>query len=793
MISKKKLIEVALPLEAINKASVRENFIYRGNPSAVHKWWAQRPLAAARAVIFAQLVDDPASHPNIFTTEDAQEQERQRLFRIIEDLVLWENTNNEDLLERARAEIRQSWQGVCADNANDPQVKELFDRQKLPPFNDPFAGGGSLPLEAQRLGLEAHASDLNPVAVLITRALVEIPFTFAGLAPVNPEARKEELSIGMKWAGTQGLADDVLYYGRWMRDEAAKRIGHLYPKYEVTPEMTKTRPDLKPLIGKKLSVIAWLWARTVLSPNPAYSKIEVPIAATFMLSTKVGKEVYVEPVMEDDSYRFTVRIGRPVNEEASKHGTKLSRGASFRCVMSGTPIGSEYIYAEAKAGRMSARLMAVVVESERGRVYLSPTSEDEAIARKARPTFKPDVPMPENPRSFSPPLYGLKTFGDIFLPRQLLAASTLADLVTEVRELVKRHGSTAGLPTDDVGIASGGRGVTAYADAIATLLAFAVDKTIEYGSTLVPWYSKEDRPKGVFARQAIPMVWDYAEVNPLSEIGGSFSASAKIVSGALGGCYAKGKPAFVSQLDAMSPNGTAGAIISTDPPYYDNVPYADLSDFFYVWLRRSLKSIYPELFGTVSIPKADELVAIPYRHGGKQQAEAFFLAGMTKAMHRLAENAHPAFPITIYYSFKQSETASGSGISSTGWETFLEAVIRAGFTITGTWPIRTERGARSVARNSNALASSIILVCRPGAANAPMATRREFLTTLKAELPLALTHLQRGNIAPVDLAQAAIGPGMAVYTRYSRVLDAAGKRVSVREALALINQTLERC
>src|SRR5208282_385901 len=317
MISKKKLIEVALPLEAINKASVRENFIYRGNPSAVHKWWAQRPLAAARAVIFAQLVDDPASHPNIFTTEDAQEQERQRLFRIIEDLVLWENTNNENLLERARAEIRQSWQGVCADNANDPQVKELFDRQKLPPFNDPFAGGGSLPLEAQRLGLEAHASDLNPVAVLITRALVEIPFTFAGLAPVNPEARKEELSIGMKWAGTQGLADDVLYYGRWMRDEAAKRIGHLYPKYEVTPEMTKTRPDLKPLIGKKLSVIAWLWARTVLSPNPAYSKIEVPIAATFMLSTKVGKEVYVEPVMENDSYRFTVRIGRPVNEEAS--------------------------------------------------------------------------------------------------------------------------------------------------------------------------------------------------------------------------------------------------------------------------------------------------------------------------------------------------------------------------------------------------------------------------------------------------------------------------------------------
>jgi putative DNA methylase len=715
----------------------------------------------------------------------------QRLFRIIEDLVLWENTNNEEVLERARVEIWQSWRAVCADDADNPKVKELFDKDKLPPFHDPFAGGGSLPMEAQRLGLESHASDLNPVAVLISKALVEIPYAFAGRAPVNPEARREKALIGVTWTGTQGLADDVLCYGRWMRDEAAKRVGRLYPKCPITPPMVKTRPDLGPMVGKELSVIAWLWARTVLSPNPAYSKIEVPMAATFMQSTKVGKEAYVEPVIEANGYRFRVRMGKPIDEEAAKRGTKLARGASFRCVMSGTPIGPDYIYAEAKAGRMGARLMAVVAESELGRVYLSPTAEDEATALRACPTFEPDVPMSDNPRSFSPPLYGLKTFGDIFSRRQLEALSTLADLVQEVRELVKRDGSASGLPTNDVGIAFGGRGATAYADALATLLAFAVDKTAEYGCTLVPWYAKEDRPKGIFARQAIPMVWDYAEVNPLSEIGGSFSASVKIVSGALGGCYAVGKPAFVSQQDAMSPNEIAGAVISTDPPYYDNVPYADLSDFFYVWLRRSLKPIYPELFATVSVPKADELVAIPYRHGGKHQAETFFLAGMAKAMHRLAERSHPAFPVVIYYAFKQSETASDSGTSSTGWETFLGAVIRAGFSITGTWPIRTERGARSVARNSNALASSIILVCRPRARTAPTATRREFLTALKAELPGALAHLQRGNIAPVDLAQAAIGPGMAVYTYYANVLDAEGKPLLVRDALALINQTLD--
>ncbi len=786
----KKLIEVALPLEAINKASVREAYIYRGNPSALHKWWAQRPLAAARAVIFAQMVDDPSSHPDIFRTEKAQEKERQRLFGIIEDLVQWENTTNEKVLQQARDEIWQSWRAACAENVDHPRAKELFDRHKLPPFDDPFAGGGALPLEAQRLGLKAYASDLNPVAVVICKAMIEIAPKFAGKPPVNPESRKDKNLFAREWKGAQGLAEDVRYYGRWMRDEAAKRISHLYPRVEVAAEMAKERPDLKPLVGKKLIVIAWLWARTVKSPNPAFAHVDVPLASTFMLSTKSGKEVYVEPVIEHGGYRFTVKPGKPRDAEVVKLGTTAGKRAAFRCLMSGVPVTYDYIRSEGQAGRMGARLMAIVAEGDRARVYLAPTPEHEATARTATPEWKPDTPLHGKCR-VNVSNYGMDTYGDLFTPRQLVALTTFSDLVQEARERMQRDALAARLPDDGKPLHDGGTGATAYAEAVATYLAFADDKTAEYGCTIVPWYTKEDRPKGLFARQAIPMVWDYAEVNPLGDIGGTLSASVTIVAGALAGCSADGCAGTVMQADAVRTDLANGAIVSTDPPYYDNIGYADLSDFFYVWLRRSLRPVFPDIFATLAVPKAEELVATPYRHGSKEKAEAFFLDGMTQVMHRLADQAHPAFPVTIYYAFKQSESESETGISSTGWETFLDAVIRAGFAISGTWPMRTERGARSIGIGTSALASSIVLVCRPRAANAPTTTRRDFVTALKAELPAALLHLQRGNIAPVDLAQAAIGPGMAVYTRFVKVLDAGGKPLSVREALALINQTLD--
>ncbi len=790
MIYKKKLIEVALPLEAINIASAREKSIRHGHPSTLHLWWSRRPLAAARAVIFAQMVDDPSSHPDIFKTAKAQEKERQRLFRIIEQLVKWENTTNEAVLSQARDEIWQSWRYTCAENADHPRARDLFDRYRLPAFHDPFAGGGALPLEAQRLGLESYASDLNPVAVLINKAMIEIPPRFAGQPPVNPDAQKQKAQMDKSWRGAQGLAEDVRYYGQWMRDEAEKRIGHLYPKVEVTAAMVVERPDLKIYEAQKLTVIAWLWARTVKSPNPAFAHVDVPLASTFMLSTKAGKEAYVEPVIEDGGYRFTVKVGAPRDAEGAKNGTKLSRGANFNCLMSGTPIASDHIYSEANAGRMGSRLMAIVAEGERGRVYLAPTAEMEAIALTAEPEWKPELAMPENPRWFSPPLYGLKTYGDLFTPRQLMALTTFSDLVQEARERVKRDAIKTGLPDDRKALHTGGAGAVAYADAVGVYLALAVDKATDYNTALVAWSPTRDQAKSTFARQALPMVWDYAEVNLLARAAGDFSVSLE------GGVRfletsSSRNGASVAQADAATQEFSADKVISTDPPYYDNIGYADLSDFFYVWLRRSVRPIFPDLFATLAVPKAQELVATPYRHGSREKAEVFFLDGMTHAMHRLAEQAHPAFPVTIYYAFKQSESDGEDGTTNTGWDTFLAAVIEAGFAISGTWPMRTERGARSIGIGTNALASSIVLVCRKRQATAPTATRRDFVAALKAELPQALAHLQAGNIAPVDLAQAAIGPGMAVYTRYARVLDAEGKALSVRSALALINQTLD--
>ena len=827
---KKKLIEVALPLDAINKASVREKSIRHGHPSTLHLWWARRPLATARAVIFAQMVDDPSGYVDVLLSDtkkrrDAErefkkriagqaakrslppddaiiepeptleeiiaEQERNRLFAIIEELVLWENTTNEEVLEQARREIWQSWRRACAENAAHPRATEIFDRHKLPAFHDPFAGGGSLPLEAQRLGLEAHASDLNPVAVLINKAMIEIPPKFAGQAPVNPSVLQEKSLIERDWTGAQGLAADVRYYGQWMRDEAERRIGHLYPKVEVTEEMVAERPDLERYKSRKLTVIAWLWARTVKSPNPAFADVDVPLASTFMLSMKKSKEAYVEPVIQGRGYRFTVKVGAPPDSDAAMAGTKLSRGANFQCVMSDTPITGDYIKAEGKAGRMRAGLMAIVAKGDRGRVYLAPTTDHELAARQAKPDWTPGNELVGKCRD-QLPLYGMSTFADLFTPRQLVALKTFSDLVAEAQARVRRDAIAAGVPDDNRPLREGGTGATAYSESVGVYLAFALDKVADRGSTLGRW-DPTPTQSGIinaFSRQALPMTWDFAEANPLGAASGNYKSAVDLVAKALLVALPSA-PAYTRQDDAGTQSVSADKLVSTDPPYYDNIGYADLSDFFYVWLRRSLRPVFPDLFATLAVPKAEELVATPYRHGNKKKAEAFFLAGMTDAMRRLAEQAHPGFPVTIYYAFKQSEKKGDEGTSSTGWETFLDAVIEAGFSITGTWPMRTELGNRMIGMGTNALASSIVLVCRQRPADAPMATRREFVAALKSELPTALAHLQRGNIAPVDLAQAAIGPGMAVYTRYAKVLDAEGKALSVREALVLINQTLD--
>lgn len=795
--SPRKLIEVALPLDAINEACAYEKMPGIGaHPRGIHLWWARRPLAAARAVLFAQLVNDPGYQQGQGFKFGVNKQEaakkRQELFEIVKDLVKWGNTTNQSVLERARAEIRRSWREVCELNKDHPQAAELFNPEKQPAFHDPFAGGGAIPLEAQRLGLESFASDLNPVPVLINKAMIEIPPKFAGRPPVNPATRAKIGGGSGSWPGVSGLVEDVRHYGAWMRAEAKKRIGHLYPPVEITAEMARERPDLKPLVGQKLAVIAWLWARTVKSPNPAFSHVDVPLAASFILANKDGKEAYVQPIVEGDSYRFTVKVGTPPPE--AKSGTKLARGANFSCIVSGTGIEPKYIYTEARAKRMGARLMAIVAEGSRGRVYLTPTAEADAIASQAQPTWKPEVAMPENPRWFSPPLYGLKSYGDLFTPRQLLALNTLSDLVTEARERIIQDTLAAGVTQDTGGLEEGGTGSTAYAEAISVYLAFAVNRCADFNNSATRWVPGNQKVMNLFGKQAIGMTWDYPEAAILADTVGGFSPAVDYIGDCLELVPSIGKGSAL-QADAQNQKISELKSVSTDPPYYDNIGYADLSDFFYIWLRRSLRPVLPSLFSTISVPKAEELVATPYRHGGKEEAESFFLNGMTEAMRGLATQAHPHAPITIYYAFKQSETTDNE-TTSTGWVTFLEAVSRAGLQLTGTWPLRSEQEFRMVGMGNNALASSIVLVCRKRPADAPTISRREFIRELNAVLPEALDEMTKGSadgrspVAPVDLSQAIIGPGMAVFSKYAAVLEADGTPMSVRTALQLINRFL---
>lgn len=804
--SPRKLIEVALPLDAINEASAEEKQIKVGKPTNIHLWWARRPLAAARAVLFAQLVNDPGYQQGDGFKYGRNRKEaaieRKRLFKIIEDLVQWENISNKEVMERAQAEIRRSWREVCELNKDHPQAAEMFNPDKMPGLHDPFAGGGAIPLEAQRLGLDAFASDLNPVAVLINKAMIEIPPTFVGSAPVGPQdddpKKGKKLALDTVWRGAAGLAEDIRRYGVWMHGEAVKRIGQLYPPSTVTEEMTKGRPKLKPYLGQKLTVVAWLWARTVKSPNPAFRHAEVPLVSTFILSSKEGENVWIEAVVTGDSYVFEVREGEP--PKAAAEGTKVvGLGSDFECILSRTPISREYIRAEGKAGRIGFRLMAVVAEGIRSRLYLPPDIESQRIALSAIPSWKPDVEFFPNGLGFRIANYGIKSWADFFTARQLVSITAFSDLVAEVREKVLEDTIAAGWSDEGISLEQGGCGATAYADCIATYLSLAVSRLADWSNNLTRWLPGLGKTQQMFSRPTISMGWDFSELNPLSTTGGGFYAGLTNMLRAFdrlpvnAGSVVAGS---AQQLDAKLQSQSSGKFISTDPPYYDNIGYADLSDFFYVWLRRSLRSFYPCLFAGISVPKEDELVATPARHGSKDRAEAFFLAGMVEVMRNLADHAHPASPITLYYAFKQSETDDTNGTTSTGWETFLGAVLGAGLFLTGTWPMRTEKSSRMRGNSSNALASSIVLVCRKRPADAPAISRREFIRELNGVLPEALDQMTKGSgderspVAPVDLSQAIIGPGMAVFSKYSAVLEADGSAMSVRTALQLINRFL---
>jgi len=795
---KKKLIEVAIPLEAINAASAREKSIRHGHPSTLHLWWARRPLAACRAVLFAQLVDDPSVYADKLledpairraaekelsermdlwekrqvepdsavantpkpTLEDcAADIERKRLFKIIEDLVKWENSTNEEVLERARAEIRRS----CG--------------EVLPPVYDPFSGGGSIPLEAQRLGLPAYGSDLNPVAVMIGKAMIEIPPKFKDQPPIHPGIKGDQY-----YRNAKGLAEDVKYYGEWMREKAFARIGHLYPQVDLPKEYG----------GGKATVIAWIWSRTVPSPDPAFSDVQVPIASSFLLSSKAGKEAWIEPIVDKQAKTIMYRIrhkGTKAEIAKAKEGTKAGRGANFRCIMSDTAITPDYVKRMGRDGKMGQTLIAIVAEGNRSRAYVAPTDEHEQLALSAKPEWEPETSLPNDPRNFWTVDYGLTTFGDLFTDRQLVALNTFSDLVHEAREQIEQDARTAGLSDDPTPLRDGGKAAKAYAEAVSVYLAFGVSRLSDIQNSLCRWESSKTQVRNLFGRQAIPMMWDFGENNVFADAAGDYRTSlgsiVKVIER-----FSPVTDGFEVNHDAQTIRYQDDTVISTDPPYYDNIGYADLSDFFFCWMKPAIRPVYPELFGVLATPKAEELVAMPYRHGGKEAAETFFLDGMRKAIANMAGGSSAAYPATIYYAFKQSEIEK-EGISSTGWATFLQAVVEAGYAVVGTWPMRTEMANRMVASGTNALANSVVLVCRKKEASAEVITRAEFIRALKRELPPAIAELQAANIAPADMPQSAIGPGMGVFSRYKAVLEPDDSPMSVKTALQLINHELD--
>jgi len=777
---KKKLIEVAIPLEAINAASAREKSIRHGHPSTLHLWWARRPLAACRAVLFAQLVDDPSGYadkllgdPKIRaraetdlavrlkawrerrpdaqgnvpdtpepTLEDcAADIERKRLFEIIEELVLWENSTNEEVLERARAEIRRSCDGV------------------LPPVYDPFSGGGSIPLEAQRLGLPAYGSDLNPVAVMIGKALIEIPPKFKDMPPIHPGLKDRSF-----YRNAEGLAEDVKYYGAWLREKALERIGHLYQPVDMPKEHG----------GGKGTVVAWIWARTVPSPDPAFSDVEVPLVRSFQLS----EGAWVEPIVSGKNYSFRVQTGKLPS--ASKLEGTVSRTGG-RCLVSNSAMPLNYIREMARKRGLGQRLMAVVVEGSRGRVFISPTDEVENAAFLSQPDWRPEelvtTPSHEVDRL---PMYGMATWGAAFTDRQATALTTFVNVAKDLKaQIIKDLGDQNSLVSVDA---------AEYANAIRVYLSCAIDRCADAWSTIATW-STSGFIRFTFARQAIAMTWDFAECNVFSSSTGNFSGAVDWVVKSLSELPAIGT-GNIKQADARFATLPSASCLSTDPPYYDNIGYADLSDYFYVWLKRSVGDIYPEVFSTITVPKTDELVAMPHRHKNRRAAEDYFLSGMSEAFKNISQQLDHALPATIYYAFKQSEV-SEEGLTSTGWATFLEAVISSGLSVVGTWPVRTERAGRTISVGTNALATSVVLVCRKKQASAEVITRAEFIRALKRELPPAIAELQAANIAPADMPQSAIGPGMGVFSRYKAVLESDDSPMSVKAALQLINRELD--
>jgi putative DNA methylase len=702
-------------------------------------------------VIWASLVDDPSSSPKLFPTLESQARERKRLLELLERLSKWEATSDVSILAEAQKEIDKCFPSGA------------------PAVLDPFGGGGAIPLEGARLGLDVITGDLNPVAVCLQRAALQVPQQFYGLSPINPGSRG-----GQAWFdGFTGFADDFRHYSSWMIEEAWKSLKNSYSTSSTIS------PD-----GKK--VVAWIWVRTVVSPDPSWAKV-VPLVGSWILVKKGGKpKVWVVPVVDEVEKKISYKIvtSGDVPDPTFKGGKGV-------CVATGATIDSDYIKSEGVKGRLGQSLIAIAIDGPSGRIYHEANEADLAVANPGASPWVPIGKMAVHPQYMGTPRYGLDEWWKLFTPRQLYSLTTLHDLLPQVKKKILDDYDRP--DSDDRGLAIGGNGRQAYAEALVFYLVLALGKFTEMSTSICRWEPIAQCPRTIFARQSISMLMDFAESNPF---GGS-SGSLKVVVDGIHRVLLSGNIPFVekgkieiNQRDAATQcENSNNYFVSCDPPYYDNVPYSDLSDFFYVWMKKSLSEIWPDEFSTLLTPKMEELVADYVRFGSKENAKNHFELGLSKVFAAAAKNATKEVPVTIFYAFRATEN-NDDGVTSTGWETFLNSVIGAGYSISATWPIRTENASRSRAQGANALATSVVLVCRVRSSDAPLATRGQFLEELRSELPKALTILQSENIAPVDLQQAAIGPGIGVFSRYAKILETDGTPMSVRAALGLINEVL---
>lgn len=746
----KKLIETVMPVSKINSETEREKTARNGMPSNVHIWWTRDPMVVVRTSLFESLVDDPAEHPELFPSYDEQETERQRLLQIVESLAEIESADKNGILELAIKEIKRNASG------------------QMPVVFDPFVGGGSIPVEAHRLGLKSISSDLNAVAGMITTAVSDIPARFSDTVPVHP---RNEMTLDIALPGSAGFAEDVRYYGEKMQENAFQKIGYLYPK--VTDSDS----------GKELEVSAWIWARTIKCPNPSCG-CNIPLSSSYDLAKKKGSEAWVEPVVEDGKIHF--KMHREPNT-GEKNKPKVAQTAVFKCPVCGEVTPDAYVKECGVNHKIYSQLIAIVADEGKKRLYLEATNEQEKAAQVNVPKNIPHGELPIFPKRFSPPSFGLTYYADLFTNRQLVFITTMMDLAKDMQVDIEKHAIERGFADDGITFADGGRGALAYAEAVRIVLIITISKLLDRCSNICSWSTSSGGAlRNVFSRAAMPMIWDYAEGNPFARAGGSFENALSRICDTLA-LLPAGIEGKTKVADAVMPNDVTDAIIATTLPYYDRASYSDLSDFFYVWMKYGLEDLYPAYFQGEISPKQEDMTAFSHRYGGnKKKADIIYAESMGVAMKNLYVSATTDYPSLIGFIYKGNNSSDKEDLSE--WEYFIDGICNAGFSITASWPLGRKYEESIELAESRGIPITVVL--RKKGENSLQITRRSFVAAVKREVPLLIEKMSH-KVGIMDLRSSVIGQALNIYTRNKQVLDADGSSMKPHMASRIIEQEID--